>query len=943
MLCLLFGFIVVVAMVSAVPMYSNAILQKMLDDDLIKYQSSHSVYAGMYQARTSYGLYSNANNAKEQAFRSHTQIMEEKIQEVRDIAVTGYEAALIKAQNMILTPVDDEDPDNTAYKKTTTELNAVKGMESYTSIISGRMYNPGVNSDGEYEFVVTEQAYNNLELNLGNVYRLANIMRAGEYVKARLVGVVTIAEDSSAYWYIAGGIEKYSANILMDYDTMLDLLFTKYSTIYLYEGEWRMQIDYTTLAVDHLQPLIDTVHEHSLYYDNASGFTYFRVPMYDTLVEYTVRSATLKLELWVILVPILVMLALYIFMVTKTIITNDADEIAMLRSRGASSKQIFLLYLYESLVLGGLALLIGPFLAYYMCMIMGSANGFLEFIGRSALPVKLNLTVYLYAIAAVLFFVLMMLFPALSASRTTIVERKRRHSRFAQQPFWKKFFLDIILLGVSIYGYSNYQGFSSVLSAAGGDAVSLGMDPMMFLLSSAFIIGAGLFFLRLYPYLVRLVFLIGRRKWSPNTYAAFIQVSRSDGSEQFLMLFLILAVAVGIFSANAARTLNQNIEDRISYDTGADVILNVEWLEEDVYGPNGMPIPGEGIKIEPDFTQFQQIDGIDAAARVYVNRSAKMQSKANSSSQSGITLMGIDAPEFSKVTWTRNDLFYPYHINAYLKLLSEAPRGILISSSLAEALNVSTGDIVSITINDEPSCEMIVYAILDYWPSIQPIDVNGRGARWGRVSYNHFVICNLTYLYSKFTKDTYQVWMHKAPGVSDTQVFNYIDAHGELRVQNIRYIGQQLISQKNDPLLQGFNGMLTLGFIITMFICVIGFLIYWVISIRSRTMQFGVLRAMGMPFSGILRMILVEQLLISFVSILVGVFLGGIASDMFVPMLEIMFPIAQQVPSFIVVALRSDYFKVYAVIGAMLVVGIAILARLIARTKMDQALKLGED
>ena len=47
MLCLLFGFIVVVAMVSAVPMYSNAILQKMLNDDLIKYQSSHSIYAGM--------------------------------------------------------------------------------------------------------------------------------------------------------------------------------------------------------------------------------------------------------------------------------------------------------------------------------------------------------------------------------------------------------------------------------------------------------------------------------------------------------------------------------------------------------------------------------------------------------------------------------------------------------------------------------------------------------------------------------------------------------------------------------------------------------------------------------------------------------------------------------------------------------------------------------
>ena len=48
MLCLLFGFIVVVAMVSAVPMYSDAILQRMLDKDLETYQASHAVYTGLY-------------------------------------------------------------------------------------------------------------------------------------------------------------------------------------------------------------------------------------------------------------------------------------------------------------------------------------------------------------------------------------------------------------------------------------------------------------------------------------------------------------------------------------------------------------------------------------------------------------------------------------------------------------------------------------------------------------------------------------------------------------------------------------------------------------------------------------------------------------------------------------------------------------------------------
>ena len=79
MLCLLFGFIVVVAMVSAVPMYSNAILQKMLDDDLAAYQGSRSVYAGMVQTRTSYGLYSAKDDSREKAFYQHEKITEEKM------------------------------------------------------------------------------------------------------------------------------------------------------------------------------------------------------------------------------------------------------------------------------------------------------------------------------------------------------------------------------------------------------------------------------------------------------------------------------------------------------------------------------------------------------------------------------------------------------------------------------------------------------------------------------------------------------------------------------------------------------------------------------------------------------------------------------------------------------------------------------------------------
>jgi hypothetical protein len=42
------------------------------------------------------------------------------------------------------------------------------------------------------------------------------------------------------------------------------------------------------------------------------------------------------------------------------------------------------------------------------------------------------------------------------------------------------------------------------------------VDPLLFLSASLFIIGLGLICLRLFPYAVKLFFLLGRRLWSPS-------------------------------------------------------------------------------------------------------------------------------------------------------------------------------------------------------------------------------------------------------------------------------------------------------------------------------------------------------------------------------------------------------------------------------------------
>jgi putative ABC transport system permease protein len=134
-----------------------------------------------------------------------------------------------------------------------------------------------------------------------------------------------------------------------------------------------------------------------------------------------------------------------------------------------------------------------------------------------------------------------------------------------------------------------------------------------------------------------------------------------------------------------------------------------------------------------------------------------------------------------------------------------------------------------------------------------------------------------------------------------------------------------------------------MGFVVTMIVSTIGFLIYWIISLQGRVLQFGVFRAMGLSRASVLAMIVWEQALISLVAIVAGIVIGGAAGDLFVPLLELTRSAAQQVPPFRVLADRGDYVKLYVMVGAMLGVGLTVLGVRISRIRIAQAIKLGEE
>lgn len=155
--------------------------------------------------------------------------------------------------------------------------------------------------------------------------------------------------------------------------------------------------------------------------------------------------------------------------------------------------------------------------------------------------------------------------------------------------------------------------------------------------------------------------------------------------------------------------------------------------------------------------------------------------------------------------------------------------------------------------------------------------------------------------------------------------------------------GAQLTEKKNDPILQGTNGILTVGFIVVLLLCSVGFLIFWILSIQSRSLLFGIFRAMGMTMREVITMLVNEQLFISGLSIVVGAVVGRLSARLYMPLIQLAYAASDNALPLELVSRSADNVRLFAVVAAVMLVCMVILGVLVSRMKITQALKLGED
>lgn len=940
------GLIVAVAFTTSIPMYSDGALKRVVSSSL--QEESDGFPAGSllmrYQA-------TGSDRADLEAFADVKRFIEEDVPNRIGFDYAAYVQQL-SIRGAQLSVVDPETVDPSKRRQMT--LASMSDFAEHAELTNGTLPSPTV-QDGVIEAVVLEDGA------FRNFFRVGDSFRYPAFgsnvpLTVKVVGTYVPKDDTNPYWY--QGLEGLVNTLIVDESLMMNELLTQ-RNLPLNLATWYYAFDLRDIQTSDLAPLSSTLSRLDIELYQHLKDTQVDISFQRMLQDFRSSSLQLQLLLFTLAAPMIAMVFYYIAMNSKQALDRQKSDIAVLRSRGAGTRQIIWMYILEGLLLGGIALILGPMLGWFMAKSIGSASGFLTFVDRKSIPVGFGMDALLYGLAAVAIAIAATVIPAIQAARSSIVGLKQQMARANRAPVWQRFYLDVALLAVAGYGWYLFQERQMISMQTGMTSDQLQVQPTLFFVPALAIFSIGLICLRLFPLFLRFFNWLGRSYLPVPLYLTLAQLSRSSKSYYPLMLLLILTLGLGVYNSSAARTIDQNSTERTLYQFGSDVIISAVWegFTESAGpppqpddggqgggggggggGPGGQPGqpggPGGGNQppppqqvfyIEPPFEVFRELPGVEHAARVLQTRGNVVIS-GKSIGQG--TIMGIDNVDFAEVAWWRNDL-YPAHPYLYLDLLGKYyEQALIIPQKIADRYQLEPGDLASISIQGQ-MIEFVIVGVLPYWPSQYP-------------DISPFFIANLEYIYDQIPLIPYEVWLKMEDGARVTPIIEELQEKG-VSIATVKDVRNELIVQQRHPSRGGVFGILSLGFIVSVLISLIGYVLYWFFNLSSRVVQFGVLRAMGLSRRGLTGMLFLEQAFTAGLSIALGLGIGRAVSILFLPFLQTTESAASQVPPFRVVFQASDMLQLYGVVTVMVVLGAGLLLAHIRRLRVHQAVKLGEE
>ncbi|HCI78773.1 MAG TPA: hypothetical protein DHW02_03700, partial [Ktedonobacter sp.] len=431
--------------------------------------------------------------------------------------------------------------------------------------------------------------------------------------KSQTNGVVFTSLFSELYWYYRLDPSKFS---ISNVDNLSNNLATVQSRIADNYGKVITAPDY---------PYIETAVTEGALLSTYQG------P--GTLDLFRNRVDVAQIPVTILMVEVVALVLFFVSMMAELLVERQFDSIAVLRSRGASRRQIFGSFVTQSVGLGVIAFIIGPILALITVLLLIQAT--LGANGQSALnvitghPLSIVLFLAAYAAIAVVVAILAMSFSTFRAVSFDVLAIRRESARSTTRPFWQRLNLDILAIIVALTGY----GISIYLNNLQGlDAQTrvLVQAPLSLIAPTFLVLAGVLLLLRLFPLLLRLGALIATRGRGAPAVLALGQMARAPRQSVRMALLLALASAFAIFALVFTASQAQHVLDIAAYQVGSDFSGTILSATSQT-------------AFQKQQTMLQHIPGIASVTMGY-----KDNYQTNSANPSPVTMLAVDANTFAQ-------------------------------------------------------------------------------------------------------------------------------------------------------------------------------------------------------------------------------------------------------------------------------------------------------
>jgi hypothetical protein len=414
----------------------------------------------------------------------------------------------------------------------------------------------------QVEVVVPAPVARDLRLRVGDLVSARSRLDEDAMVTARVTGIYRAERPSSAYWW--GQPQSASG--------AGPLVTTRASFFSLgpqdAELRWRLEPDFRRLTIGQataLQRELALVPRR-LNAGRPSGQQFSVETDLPQILAGARRSLTVARA--GVLVPSiqLALLAAYGLLITSVLLTERRVARAeSLRLRGATTSQLGTIALVEAGLIALPAVAAAPWVA-------AGALHALNVIGPLAaidmrLEPHVSPTAYALAAGAAAVCAGALVLPALAVRRVGVASGR---ARLPLAGLAQRAWLDLALVALALLGYWQLRRYHGVLLSNRG---SLAIDPFLVAAPALFLLAGALLSLRLVPAAAVLV-----ERLLPSTRGAvsalgFWQLSRRSRVYARSVLLIVLAAAIGVFAAAYSRTWHQSQIDQARYAAGVDVLV----------------------------------------------------------------------------------------------------------------------------------------------------------------------------------------------------------------------------------------------------------------------------------------------------------------------------------------------------------------------------------